>query len=51
MQRETHEVPSVTLANYGTAVMGKLRYSYEITDRIYVTIATLVSSQVSNKAL
>ena len=33
-QLETHEVPSVTLANYGTAVMGKLRYNYEITDSI-----------------
>ena len=39
----SHEVPSVTLANYGMAVMGKLQYNYEITDRIHdhVTIAPL----------
>ena len=42
LHEKTHEVPSVTLANYGTALMGKLRYNYEITDCICVTIATLL---------
>ena len=37
-------VPYVTLANYGMALMGKLRYNYGVTDRIYNTITTLIKA-------